>query len=167
MRQATFQNSWNLASAAPRDIYNLTNYFLVLKSLTQETHNTRNCENQHEFFFRKNLIVAKFESESHSVVSDSLWPHGLQSPWNSPDQNTGVGSLSLLQGIFPTQGLNPGLLHCSRIPYQLRHKGSPGILEPIPSSDLPDPGIELGSPALQVDSLPTELWEKLTSTECL
>ena len=40
-------------------------------------------------------------SESHSAVSDSLWPHGLYSPWNSPGQNTGVGSLSLLQGIFP------------------------------------------------------------------
>ena len=50
------------------------------------------------------------ESESHSVVSNSLWPHGLYSPWNSPGQNTGVGSLSLLQRIFPTQGLNPGLL---------------------------------------------------------
>ena len=47
-----------------------------------------------------------------AVVSDSLWPHGLYSRWNSPGQNIGVGSLSLLQGIFPTQGLNPGLLHC-------------------------------------------------------
>ena len=69
------------------------------------------------------------ESESHSVVSDSLRPHALYSPWNSPGQNTGVGSLSLLQGIFPTQGLNPGLLHCRRILYQLSHKGSPRILE--------------------------------------
>ena len=69
------------------------------------------------------------ESESHSVVSDSLWPHGLYSPWNSPGQNTGVGSLSLLQGIFPTQGLNPGLLHCRWILYQLSPQGSPGILE--------------------------------------
>ena len=43
-------------------------------------------------------------SESHSVVFDSLRPHGLYSPLNSPGQNTGVGSLSLLQGIFPTQG---------------------------------------------------------------
>ena len=49
------------------------------------------------------------ESESHSVVSDSLRPHGPYSPWNSPGQNTGVGSLSLLQGIFPAQGLNLGL----------------------------------------------------------
>ena len=50
------------------------------------------------------------ENESRSVVSDSLRPHGLYSPWNSPGQNTGVGSLSLLQGIFPTQESNPGLL---------------------------------------------------------
>jgi len=53
------------------------------------------------------LISCKYKS--HSVVSDSLRPHGLYSPWNSSGQNTGVGSLSLLQGIFPTQGLNPGL----------------------------------------------------------
>ena len=46
-------------------------------------------------------------------------------PWHSPGQNTGVGSCSLLQGIFPTQGSNPGLLHCRQIPYQLSHKGSP------------------------------------------
>ena len=45
-------------------------------------------------------------------MSNSLWPHGLYSPWNSPGQNTGVGCLFLLQGIFPTQGLNPGLPHC-------------------------------------------------------
>ena len=62
-------------------------------------------------------------------MSDSLWPHGLYSPWNSPGQNTGVGSLSLLQGIFPNQGSNPGLPHCRRILYQLSHKGSPRILE--------------------------------------
>ena len=55
---------------------------------------------------------------------NSLWPCGLSSPWNSPGQNTGVGSLSLLQGIFPTQGLNPGLPHCRRILYQLSHRGS-------------------------------------------
>ena len=53
----------------------------------------------------------------------------IYSPWNSPDQNTGVGSLFLLQGIFPTQGLKPGLPHCKRILYQLGHKGSPRILE--------------------------------------
>ena len=50
------------------------------------------------------------------------------SPWNSSGQNTG-GILSLLQGIFPTQGLNPGLPHCRWILYQLSHKASPRILE--------------------------------------
>ena len=69
-------------------------------------------------------IVWKWKSLSRS---NSLWPHGLCSPWNSPGKNTRVGSLSLLQGIFPTQGLNPGLPHCRRILYQLSHKGSPII----------------------------------------
>ena len=58
--------------------------------------------------------------------SDSLRPHGLSSPWNSPGQNTGVGSLSLLQGIFPTQRSNPGLPHCRWILSQLIHKGIQG-----------------------------------------
>ena len=56
-------------------------------------------------------------------------PMDYTSPWNSPGQNAGVDSLSLLQGIFPNQGLNPGLSHCRRILYQLRHEGSPRILE--------------------------------------
>ena len=110
------------------------------------------------------LLVLSCQSESRSVVSDSLRPHGLYSPWNSPGQNTGVGSLSLLHGIFPTQGSNPSLLHCRQILYQLSHKGNPRILEwvayPSPG-DLPNPGIELGSPALQADSLPTEISGKL------
>ena len=74
-----------------------------------------------------------------------------------------MGSLSLLQGIFPTQGLNPGLLHCRPILYQLSHQGSPRILEWVAyplSSDLPDPGIKPGSLASQANSLPTELSEK-------
>ena len=74
-------------------------------------------------------ISSLSESESSSVVSDSLWPHGLYSSWNPPGQNTGVGSLSLLQGIFPTQRSNPGLPHCRPILYQLNHKGSPRILQ--------------------------------------
>ena len=63
-------------------------------------------------------------------------PHGLYSLWDSPGQNTGVGSCSLLQGIFPTQGLNPGLPHCRRILYQLSHQGSPvgGLQQPCPNS---------------------------------
>ena len=96
-------------------------------------------------------------------MSNSLWPHGLYSPWNSPGQNTRVNSLSLLQGIFPTQGSNSGLLYCRKILHQLSHKGSPRILAwvPIPSpADLSNPGIKLGPPALQADSLPAELSEK-------
>ena len=74
----------------------------------------------------------QYESESEfcSVVSYSLRPHGLYSSWTSLGQNTGVGILSLLQGIFPTQGSNPGLLHCRRILYQLCHKGSPLSVAP-------------------------------------
>ena len=56
-------------------------------------------------------------SGNHSVVSNSLRPHGLYNPWNSPGQDTGVGSQSLLQAIFSTQGLNPGLPHCRQILY--------------------------------------------------
>ena len=73
------------------------------------------------------LTYIHWVSESCSVMSDSLQPHGLYSPWHSPGQNTEVGSLSLLQGIFPTQEWNPGLLHCTQILYQLRLKGSPYI----------------------------------------
>ena len=57
-------------------------------------------------------------------MSDSLQAHGLCT-WNSPGQNTGVDSLSLLQGIFPTQGSNQGLHHCRQILYQLSYEGSP------------------------------------------
>ena len=67
--------------------------------------------------------LTRHESQSHSFMSESLQPHGLNSPWNSPGQNTGVGNCSLLQGIFPTQGLNPGLPHCKRILYQLSYQG--------------------------------------------
>ena len=70
-----------------------------------------------------NYMVRVDESKSRSVVSNSLRPHGLYSPWNSLGQNTGVGSCSLLQGVFPTQGMNPGLPHCRWILYQLGYQG--------------------------------------------
>ena len=53
----------------------------------------------------------------------------IDCPWNSPGQNTGVGSLSLLRGIFPIQELNSGLSHCKWILHQLSHHGNPRILE--------------------------------------
>ena len=63
-------------------------------------------------------------------MSDSSWPHGLYVahqallPRHYPGQNTGVDCCFLLQGIFPTQGLNPGLLHCRQILYHLSHQAS-------------------------------------------
>ena len=87
------------------------------------------------------------------------------SPWNSPSQNTGVGSLSLLQGIFPTQGLNPGLPHCRQILYPLSHKGSPttikaGIYWRFPMF----PGHFLSSfQVLTHITLPETLWSRLSS----
>ena len=74
-------------------------------------------------------VLIQFYLYLASVMSNSLWPHGLYSPWNPPGQNTGVGSRSLLQGIFPTQGSNPGLWHCRRILYQLNHQGSPIFIQ--------------------------------------
>ena len=59
-------------------------------------------------------ILKPFFFKTSSIMSDSVRLHELYSPWNSPSQNAGVGSLSLLQGIFPTQGSNPGLPHCMR-----------------------------------------------------
>ena len=71
---------------------------------------------------------------SRSVLSNSLWPHGLQParllcPWDSPGKNTGVGCHALLQQIFPTQGSNPGLPHYRQSLYHLSHQGNPRILE--------------------------------------
>ena len=79
-------------------------------------------------FNRKNKY-SEIPFPNYVYSYDSLWPHGPYSPWDSPGQSTGVGSRSLLQGIFPTQGQNPGLPHCRRILYQLSHQGSPQIQE--------------------------------------
>ena len=87
-------------------------------------------------------------------------PPGSSVRGDSPGKNTGVGCHALLQGIFPTQGWNPGLQHCRQILYHLSHQGSPGIMEWVAypfSGDLPDPGIKPGSPALQAHSLLAEL----------
>ena len=78
----------------------------------------------HRFSMFSFVFMYLSDSESHLVVSDSLRPHGLSAarllcPWSSPGQNPGVGSLTLLQGIFPNQGWNPGLLHCRQILYHL------------------------------------------------
>ena len=77
---------------------------------------------------------AVFLCVSHSVVSNSLWPNGLQParplcPWPSPGKITGVGCHFLLQGIFPAQGSNPGFLHCRWILYCLIHQGSSPVFK--------------------------------------
>ena len=71
-----------------------------------------------------------------SVMSDSLWPHGLYSSWNSPGQNTILQvkilewvAFPFLQGIFRNQWLNSGLPHCRQVLYPLNHKGNPRTLE--------------------------------------
>ena len=100
------------------------------------------------------FTVLSMESESGSVVSNSLRPHGLQSPWNSPGQNTAVGNLSLLQGIFSAgndllQEIEPRspTLHVDSLPAEPQGKpkntgvGSLALLQWL----FPDPGIEPGS----------------------
>ena len=105
------------------------------------------------------------EGESHSVVCDPLRPmdYTQSMEFSRPEYWSGktLRSLSLLQGIFLTQGLNPGLLLCVQILYPAEPQGKPKNTrggKPIPSpADLPDPSIKLESPALQADSLPAEL----------
>ena len=100
-------------------------------------------------------------TQSRPTLCDSMdCPPGSSVLGFSPGKNTGVGYRALLQGIFPTQGSNPGLLHCRQILYPLSHQASPRIVEWVPilsPGDLPDPGIEPESPAFQADSLPAEL----------
>ena len=106
--------------------------------------------------------------QSCPTLCDSMdcSPPGSFVHGGSPGKNTGVDLHALLQGIFPTQGSNPGLLHCRWILYQLSHKGSPRILEwvayPSPG-DLSHLGIEKGSSALQAGSLPLAPPEKPTT----
>ena len=96
-------------------------YFVIKNNLSLKFYNHKWRE-----IVRKKLwkTLKCTKSESRSVMSDSLWSHGLYSPWNSLGQNTGVGSLSLFQ-----ETRNPGLLHSRWIFYQLSHQGSPWILE--------------------------------------
>ena len=87
---------------------------------------TRNLENILRASCRsKSFLFSECESESRSVMSDSLRRQGLYNQWNSLDQNTGVGSCSLPQGIFPIQGLNAGLPHCRQNSLPAEPPGKP------------------------------------------
>ena len=109
-----------------------------------------------------NIKIYACESESHSVMSDSLQPHGLYRPWNSPGQNTGV-FCSLLQGSSQPKDQTQVSYIAGRFftSWATREAQEYWSGEPIPSpGDLPHPGIEPGSPAWQADSLPAELPRK-------
>ena len=93
-----------------------------------------------------------------------MTPWIIDGLWNSPGQNTGRGSLSLLQGIFPTQGWNPVLSCCRWFIYQLSHQGSPRILEWVgyPSSSRSSQELNQGLLHCKwIFFLPTELSGKL------
>ena len=72
-------------------------------------------------------LLSDHSVKNFPFLSNSLWPYGLYSPWNSPGQNTGVGSCPLLQGVFPRQKLKGSPLHCRQILYQLSCQGNPYI----------------------------------------
>ena len=111
------------------------------------------CDNGYKLDFKLKMKVSQLCPTLCNPIDYTV--HG-----NSPGQNTGVGCHALLQGIFPTERLNPGLPHCRSIFHQLSHQGSPRIqewvayLSPV---DLPNPGIKPASPALPADSLSAEL----------
>ena len=89
--------------------------------------------------FLLQCMKGKSESAVALVESDSSRPHGLQPtrllrPWDFPGKSTGVGCHCLLRGIFPTQGLNPGLPHCRQTLYHLSHQGGPWIERLIKNS---------------------------------
>ena len=88
---------------------------------------------------RNGVEERKKNKWSHSVMSDSLRPHGLKPtrlrcPWDFPGKGTRVRCHFLLQGIFPTQGSNPGLLHCRQTLYPLSRQGSHGVEEGSPKA---------------------------------
>ena len=104
--------------------------FLLTKSEHFSSGVAFSCSNKEHYLLEliglpEGVHNRESESENHSVVSDSLRLQGLYSPWNSPGQNSGVSSLSLLQ--IPRPGI-PGLPHCRLILYQLSHEGSARIL---------------------------------------
>ena len=106
------------------------------KSKTSNFWSELYCQRNSKLCFKRVFDFsnpAKNSEPQTSVASNSLWPCGLYSPLNSPGQKTGVGSLFLLQGIFQTQGLDPGLPHCRQFLYQLSHKERRGILEWVAS----------------------------------
>ena len=103
----------------------IANYVSWVPGLTYKQIGLTNALSEQNLCICRGLTVKVKVTQSCPTLCDPI----DYSPWNSPGQNTRVGSLSLLQGIFPTQGSDPGLLPCRWILYQLSHKGSPRRLE--------------------------------------
>ena len=99
----------------------------VLKHTHIHTHTHTQTHIHTHIFLYLFIERKKVKFTSNSFQPLGLQPFRLLSPWNSPGQNTGAGSHSLLQGIFPIQESNPDLSHCRQILYQLSYQGSPFI----------------------------------------
>ena len=115
-----------ILQALNNEIYTLWISIEIFKTNFKRKNGSCTCNQIKNTKIGKEIIIGSFHrmskvkwSESHSVMSNSLWPHGLYSSWNSPGQNTGVDSHSLIQWFFPTWRENPGLPHCRPILYQL------------------------------------------------
>ena len=126
-------DSWGRIELDTTERLNWTDLRLCLKDHNQSEylHTSDNCRCLYlrQRFIKPWFILIRHVKWSEVKVSQPCLtlcdPMDLYSLWYSSGQNIGVGSLSVFQGIFPTQGLNPGFLHCGQILYQLSHKGSP------------------------------------------
>ena len=112
---------------------NMEQNFSDLSADCSELVETGMRPREHNVYFYRRQVVTQ--------SCATLQPYGLQParalcPWNSPAKKTGMCCHSLLQGIFPTQGLNPGLLHCGQILYCLSHQGSPVGGREMPKTNL-------------------------------
>ena len=108
-------------------------FFLLLEYIALQSCVSFCCTSQSE-----SATKVKSESFTHSVMSNSLRPYGLQPtrllyPWTSPGNNTEVGCHSLLQRVFLTQGSNLGFQHYRQILYRLSHQGISYMYTYIPS----------------------------------
>ena len=117
-------NSWSLRKLVSIELVIPSNYLILCHSLLLPPSIFPIIR----VFLNESVLCIrqpKYWSFSFSISPSNEYSGSLNSPWNSLGQNAGVGSLSLLQGIFPTQGSNPGLPHCRQILNQLSHKGNP------------------------------------------
>ena len=124
------------------------------KSKTSNFWSELYCQRNSKSCFKKVFDFsnpAKNSEPQSSVTPNFLWPHGLYSPLNSPGQKTGVGSLFLLQGIFPTQGLDPGLPHCRGVSLPAEPQRKPRNTGVGSLSLLQGPSQQTDSQALRTD----------------